>query len=133
MTVVMLPLLLFAASAGEGDPKVNCADTATQHEMNDCAAQSFAEADRALNAQWRITIADVRRTDADIPEWDERGTAEQRLRDAQRAWIVFRDAHCTVYGFTSRGGSMEPMLFNFCRSELSEQRTKQLKDLVIDR
>jgi uncharacterized protein YecT (DUF1311 family) len=51
------------------------------------------------------------------------------LRDAQRAWVTFRDAHCTLQGYNdARGGSMEPMSFNICRASVTRERTAQLRD-----
>ena len=46
---------------------------------------------------------------------------------AQRAWLIFRDAHCTVEGYEARGGSMEPMVYNGCRARITRERTAQLR------
>ena len=49
----------------------------------------------------------------------DRGTGEEHLVAAQRAWITLRDEHCTVMAFHMRGGSAEPMLYNGCRAAMT--------------
>ena len=56
--------------------------------------------------------------------------AEEALVKAQRAWVNFRDAECEAAGFQARGGTMEPMLVAGCIAELTDARTKQLKELA---
>ena len=54
---------------------------------------------------------------------------EASLREAQRAWVTFRDAHCRLQSFEARGGSMQPMLLSQCKAYLTELRTEQLRNL----
>jgi uncharacterized protein YecT (DUF1311 family) len=106
-----------------------CDDPQNQADMNACAALDFAEADAELNRVWARAIAGARRGDAELDrEFDRRPTEEARLREAQRAWIIFRDAHCTVQGYQeARGGSMEPLVFEGCRAQLTRERIEQLE------
>jgi uncharacterized protein YecT (DUF1311 family) len=55
--------------------------------------------------------------------------AEQALVKAQRAWIDYRDAECDAFGFQARGGTMEPMLVAGCLANITDKRTKELKEL----
>jgi uncharacterized protein YecT (DUF1311 family) len=55
--------------------------------------------------------------------------AEKALLKAQRAWIDYRDGQCEAEGFQARGGTMEPMLVAGCIANLTDQRTKELKQL----
>jgi uncharacterized protein YecT (DUF1311 family) len=105
-----------------------CDDPQHQADMNACAAIDFEAADAELNAAWREAVASARAADAEIDrQYDQRPTSEATLREAQRAWIVFRDAHCTLEGYDeARGGSMEPMVYDGCRARLTRQRTAQL-------
>ena len=107
----------------------HCADPQNQAEMNACAAIEFETADAELNAVWREAVESARTADAELDrEYDQRPTTEERLREAQRAWIVFRDAHCTVEGYDeARGGSMESMVYDGCRARLTRERTAQLR------
>jgi uncharacterized protein YecT (DUF1311 family) len=113
------------------DPQWNCADPQAQQEMNYCAAQDFARADAELNAEYRRAVADAQRADREEAgyrvEGDNRPGEEATLREAQRAWLAFRDAHCRLEGYEARGGSMEPMLYEGCRATLTRARTAQLR------
>ena len=45
------------------------------------------------------------------------------LRDAQRAWIKFRDTQCAYERDGARGGTMAPLLDIACQEHLTSQRT----------
>ena len=113
------------------EPRWNCADPQTQSEMNACAAIDFERADAELNAEYRAAIAHARASDREESghriEGDDRPADEATLREAQRAWIAFRDAHCRLEGYEARGGSMESMLYDGCRAALTRARTAQLR------
>lgn len=121
----MLAILLMLAAQD------NCANPQAQQEMNRCAALDFQRADAALNAQWRLTQAAMQEMDRNSgPPTDGRPTHAAQLLAAQRAWIAFRDAHCTSVGFEMRGGSAEPLLVAGCKTRLTRERTQQLKELA---
>jgi uncharacterized protein YecT (DUF1311 family) len=107
----------------------HCEDPQNQMEMNVCAQIDFERADAELNTAWRVAIAGARAADAELDRrYDQRPTSEAKLREAQRAWLLFRDAHCTVEGYDqARGGTMEPMVYGGCRAALTRQRTAQLR------
>ena len=125
-------LLLALALQGSLDAQArahNCTDAQSQMDMNFCAEIDFERADADLNAAWREAIAGARAADRDIDrQSDQRATDEAKLREAQRAWLIFRDAQCTVEGYGERGGSMEPMVYNACRARITRERTAQLRD-----
>ena len=122
--------LLLAASAAS-EPAINCDDAMTQSDMNICSYRDYGQADREMNAQWKITASLLKKIDADpdIPK-DGRPGYFATLLEAQRAWISYRDAHCRSEGYAMRGGSGEPLLNNGCRATLTRARTAQLKDLA---
>lgn len=123
---------LFAvATLGGADEAINCDQALTQADLNICSYRDYQQADRELNAQWKITAARMKEydTDADVPN-DGRPGYFATLLEAQRAWLAFRDAHCRGEGYLMRGGSGEPLLNNGCRGTLTRVRTAQLKDLA---
>jgi uncharacterized protein YecT (DUF1311 family) len=127
-------LLLALALQGSLDARArefHCDDPQNQMEMNMCAGLDFERADAELNILWRQVIASARVRDRELDRrYDQRPTTEAKLREAQRAWLLFRDAHCTVQGYDeARGGSMEPMVYGSCRATLTRQRTAQLRGL----
>jgi uncharacterized protein YecT (DUF1311 family) len=108
--------------------EAHCNDPQTQVDMNFCAEIDFERADAALNAAWREAVAAARTADREIDRSDRRPTEEAKMREAQRAWLIFRDAQCTVEGYDeARGGSMEPMVFANCQARLTRERTAQLR------
>jgi uncharacterized protein YecT (DUF1311 family) len=128
ISTVLLALALqssFDARARE----YGCNDAQTQLAMNMCAELDFERADAELNAAWREAIAGTRISDREIDrQSDRRQTGEAKMREAQRAWLIFRDAQCTVEGYDeARGGSMEPMVYSGCRARLTRERTAQLR------
>ena len=125
---MIMPFALALLAAQE--PRWNCADPQTQVEMNACAQLDFERADAELNAEYRRAIAHARGSDREkigLYEGDERPGDEATLREAQRAWVAFRDAHCRLQGYEARGGSMEPMLYDGCLAALTRARTAQLR------
>ena len=110
-----------------GEDAPDCKDPQNQSEMTYCAGEDAAKADKALNAQYKVTRASQAETDAVLTD-DLKG-AEKSLVKAQRAWIAFRDAECELEGFQARGGTMEPMLVEGCKARLTIERTRQLKGL----
>ncbi len=96
-----------------------CTDAITQTELNLCSAKEYEAADAELNAAWRELRATAKR----------RGMFESVL-SAQRAWIVFRDAHCKAVAAPYAGGSIVPLIVNRCLADLTETRTAQLRALA---
>ncbi len=125
----MILLTLLAVAQAQ---TIDCDNAVTQSAMTQCAQQSFAKADALLNAEYRQTMAIMRKLDAEPgshPAGDTRPGYAAALTEAQRAWIAFRDAHCRTMGYQMRGGSAEPMLVWGCRETLTRDRTEQLIDL----
>jgi len=120
-----LALTLQAAAAQD---KLDCNNAMTQLEINQCASLDFQKADSRLNAVYKAAMAKMRETDSYLSD-DLKGAADT-LRDAQRAWIPYRDKACEAYGFLARGGSMEPMLVSGCLTDLTDERIGELNELV---
>ncbi|RFB90936.1 urease-associated protein [Rhizobium leguminosarum bv. trifolii] len=118
-------MLLMADSASAQD--IDCQNPHTQSDMTSCEAARHETADKALNVQYKKTRAALAAVDKDF-DGDMKG-AEQALVKAQRAWIDYRDAECDAFGFQARGGTMEPMLVAGCLANITDKRTKELKEL----
>ena len=89
----------------------------SQAEMNQAADQSLRKADQALNDQYSATM------DALSPP------SRVLLRDAQRAWIGFRDQQCRYEASAVGEGSAYPMIVYMCRERLTIERTEELRGL----
>jgi len=128
-------LLMLAQPAGMAQCDREAADRGVQQAMNMCAAEEFAKADAALNAQWKETRLTMKGRDQrwakyNTPERDRRPGYFASLLEAQRAWLAYRDAHCRLDGYFARGGSLEPLLVSTCKTALTEERTRELRSLV---
>jgi uncharacterized protein YecT (DUF1311 family) len=125
-------LALMLAQAGAAQAQPDCANAVVQQDLNFCAAQEFHAADQVLNAQWNLTAAEMRSRDERIQSReDSRPGYFDQLLAAQRAWLAYRDAHCDSEGYAARGGSMEALLVANCRTQLTIDRTEQLRVLII--
>lgn len=127
---------LLLAGAGTSSVEPECANAVVQQDLNYCAAQEFHEADAALNAQWTITAAEMRRRDDELTAPDREVRREDwpgyfnTLLAAQRAWLIYRDNHCDSEGLRYWSGSLEPLIAANCRTALTLDRTEQLRRLA---
>ena len=109
--------LLFLFALTPPDP---CDNANTQAEMNRCADARFRRTDLQLNhayAQLMKTLEPGRRA---------------KLQKAERAWVVFRDAHCDYVGSESESGSIQPLEIVTCRTELTKARIVQLRESTME-
>jgi uncharacterized protein YecT (DUF1311 family) len=115
-----ISIIVGVASAAAAD---DCANAPNQSAMNICADDAYKTADRDLNAQYAQTRKAILAYD---PEGDK------LLITAQRAWVVFRDAHCAASSFAFKGGSMEPYSKGMCLAVTTKARTDELKRMLAD-
>ena len=102
----------------EVDREDPCPGDHSQHELNRCAARARDKADAELNKVYRELIKDT-------------GTTERaKLRTAQLAWIKFRDTQCDYESIGNKGGSIYPMVFSFCLARVTNDRVKQLQEIL---
>lgn len=110
--------VLFAATLAAGPVHAACEDNAAnQLELNDCAGQSLAKSDLALNGLYREIMQRLGKTSAEA----------KQLVAAQRAWIAFRDAECDFASAGVAGGSIYPMTVANCRDTLTQKRIDDFK------
>ncbi|RUM23061.1 DUF1311 domain-containing protein [Rhizobium vallis] len=127
LNICLVAAAILLASGAASAQDIVCKNPQTQSDMTSCEAARHETADKALNAQYKKTRAAMAAIDKDL-DGDMKG-AEQALVKAQRAWIDYRDAECDAFGFQARGGTMEPMLVAGCLADVTDKRTKELKEL----
>jgi uncharacterized protein YecT (DUF1311 family) len=54
----------------------------------------------------------------------------QRLHDAQGAWIKFRDANADFIADSARGGTLAPVLRESALADMTEARSNELKKVL---
>ncbi|MCY0152538.1 lysozyme inhibitor LprI family protein [Hoeflea alexandrii] len=129
-------LVSLLATSTLADDKPDCIDPQTQMEMTYCASVDYEDADADLNALWPDVIAAAKLNDEYVADMArERGvpTTVEALRDAQRAWIRFRDAQCEFEAYEVFGGTMQPMVGSLCLARLTRERITLLSQALESR
>ncbi|KUM27055.1 hypothetical protein AU467_17745 [Mesorhizobium loti] len=108
-------LALFFITPAVHAEATDCAAAKTQADLATCTAKDAASADAALNAVYKALSGRLSSAD------------EQRLRDAQRAWIPFRDKECAFRTQAYADGSVYSSLLETCRTDLTKARLAQLQ------
>ncbi|MCB1622812.1 MAG: DUF1311 domain-containing protein [Thiothrix sp.] len=122
LIAVLFPLTLHAADV------VECNPSGTQIELNVCASNDFATADKQLNDTYQELLKKEEKNVAFIV----------KLKAAQRAWIAFRDAEldamfaCQNEDAHVCWGSMMPMCYSSYKAKLTRERTKRLQEFIAD-
>ena len=114
LNIVVVGLLCVSGSAYALD----CNNTKTQMEMNQCSYLDYQKADKALNKfynQYRATLT---------------SEGKEQLKKAQLAWVKFRDLDCQYEADLYKGGSIVPLILNGCYTVKTEQRIKDVKQLL---
>jgi uncharacterized protein YecT (DUF1311 family) len=113
LKILLILPMAWSLAARAADP---CDQAATQQEMNQCAAQQYKIADQALNQAYKRVVANLA----------QNKPALDKLREAQRAWIGFRDANCTAQAALHQGGSIQPTILNSCMATVTTTRAEEL-------
>lgn len=125
---VFVSLAALVPKAWAGD-EIKCNGGGNQFELNICASDDFAKADKELNKTYQSLIK---------KEVDDR-LFISKLRIAQKAWLVYRDADlearfaCAEDDIRLCWGSMYPMSYSLWKAELTRERTKHLQQILEDR
>jgi uncharacterized protein YecT (DUF1311 family) len=121
----MFLILLLAGTAnatGQRKKKPDpCANPQSQFEMNQCAGKAYQAADAVLNQVYQKLVAML----------DDEQKAQ--LKDAQNAWLKYRDAHCDFVADQYKGGSIRPMIAAMCLTDVTKNRTTELRAQIKDR
>ena len=110
--------------AGADAQAIDCANAQVQMELNFCAERDWMIADADLNDAYKAAQAVMKCIGAQFPATQNEASSD--LRDAQRAWVTFRDAACSAEGFLWYGGSGEQMIIYSCRARLTRDRATDL-------
>jgi uncharacterized protein YecT (DUF1311 family) len=100
-----------------------CAKATTQYDMNQCAGQISGAADKELNATYQAVLR----------KWAAYPELIAKLRQAQRAWLSYRDADLAARFANSQGpdrGTAYPAAYAFYQASLERERTARLCDYL---
>jgi uncharacterized protein YecT (DUF1311 family) len=99
---------------------VDCDNATDQTTMNQCAAQQNKAADKELNALYQQITTRLKSN----PD------SKKLLIGAQRAWVAFRDAECKFSSAGVQGGSVYPLIYSNCVTELTKARVETFKNYL---
>lgn len=108
-----------AVRAQEAPVEDECAGVIDTMMMNKCAARDYAAADDRLNEVYKEFVAKL--------EQSEVKGVRKKMVEAQRAWIMFRDAECEMRAFSYTGGSAYSLTLSGCMLEETKKRTEVLE------
>ena len=126
LRAALILLLLFVIASGvasgqrrkKSDP---CASPLSQFEMNQCAGKAFRAADAAMNQVYRRLVS--------MLDEDEKA----QLKEAQTAWLKYRDINCEFVADQYKGGSIRPLIEATCLGDMTKRRTTELKTQIKER
>lgn len=126
VTVFVLTLSVSICLAQEKTPEeVDCSKAQTQTELNECACKQFQTSEAEMNRVYRELLSSRAKDSLVVA----------KLKNAQRAWLAFRNAQLELlYPETANPkltyGSAFPMCHCMAKREMTEERTKQLRQLL---
>ncbi|MEM8877907.1 MAG: lysozyme inhibitor LprI family protein [Pseudomonadota bacterium] len=96
----------------------------TTADMNFCLQRSTDAWDAVLNQNYQALMRGWQASDQAEPQ--------AILRNAQRAWITYRDNACTAEAFLYRGGTLQGVIVGACLEQQTALRAIDLIGLLRD-
>lgn len=113
-TAALIGAAVSAYAGDQSDPEQSC-DGST-YEMVECLKTKTAQWDKRLNIAYRKAL------DAAQPKQHE------QLRQAQRAWIAYRDANCLYWGLGE--GTIARIQAGDCMYRMTKERAEELEGVA---
>ena len=120
-SLLMSLALMSVPVAGQKQKPKPCEDAQTQADMNICWGNEYKKADATLNKTYQQLAA--------MLDDDQKA----QLKNAENAWIKYRDANCEFVADQYKGGSIRPMIGAICLADVTNNRNTELKDQVKNR
>jgi uncharacterized protein YecT (DUF1311 family) len=87
----------------------------SQAEMNEEAFNAYSLADKKMYESYKQILANFStKVEKDL------------LIASQKAWIIYKEAHCKSIANGYEGGSMQPLIYNSCMESITNERIIQL-------
>jgi uncharacterized protein YecT (DUF1311 family) len=97
-----------------------------QADQEACLRSRLAASDMRMNRVYRALITEMRRQEGVKPGAKDPPSVD-RLRTAQRSWLVYRDTECRRLG-RDKEGALWAIPRSQCLGNFSEQRANELAD-----
>jgi len=123
IAATILPLVFATVGLCQEEDMSKC--IGTTYDMSVCLSGIHKQLDAQLNQAYQQSLAEVK------AYYTPQDAAN--LRQAQRAWMSYRDAVCKAeYGLWG-GGSGGPNANQICLIRLTQQRTTELRKAYLSR
>ena len=131
VTIVLMPVAAMAGTDIVAACYQTCADsTHSNPEYKACVVRAADRADQLLNDSYK-KLQDAVRADAkDMSQSPE--VQLGYLKDAQKQWIGYRDANCTLEDSLAFGGTAIGGNYSSCLCALSYQRINDFERMKKD-
>jgi uncharacterized protein YecT (DUF1311 family) len=121
ITLIVVIVSMSASIFAQKQKPKPCEDAQTQADMNICWGNEYKKADATLNKTYQQLVTML----------DEAEKAQ--LKNAENAWLKYRDANCEFVGDQYKGGSIRPMIVAICLADVTNNRNAELKNQIKDR
>jgi uncharacterized protein YecT (DUF1311 family) len=118
----IIALILCATSSAQNQNKKEpCADAQSQGEMTMCWRKEYKAAEAKLNQTYQEFMSKLEDSE------------KVQLKNAQVAWLKYRDINCEFVADRYKGGTMRPMIAAICLADVTNNRTTELKAQMKER
>ena len=118
LIALLVPSLVSAQRKKKPQP---CANVQSQAEMNMCWGNEYKKADVVLNQVYRQLMAML----------DDEEKAQ--LKEAQTAWLKYRDLNCDFDADQFKGGTLRPTELATCLLDMTNNRTTEIRAQIKQR
>jgi uncharacterized protein YecT (DUF1311 family) len=131
LALVAVPFEAFAGTDIVAACYKDCeAQTHSNPEYKACVARAADKADTALNQAYKAMQDKIRAAGKDMGRDPSAQIAD--FKDAQKQWIAYRDANCTLEDSLAFGGTATGGNCSSCLSALSYQRINDFERMQKD-
>lgn len=118
--ITLVPILSFSVSSEQkeqAEDKCCC----TTLDTGQCLIRVRRNVDAKLNDAYTGALK----------EWSDHPSVIAKLRDAEHAWIAYRDANCESERRTCEGGTAGPNMWALCQIRLTRQRSEEIERIYL--
>ncbi len=94
-----------------------CSNLPNQSALNTCSSNVLNSANQKINSVYANYMKELNPTE------------KLQLKEAQRAWIQYKEKDCQFQSSPVLKGSLYPFVHNGCLVEKTENRIKELQDM----
>ena len=123
MTSRALLFFTFLLATQVGAKELDCENALTTRDMEKCIAIDFDKTEVTLNQTYQHLVKQLTQPDTEQENYTE---YRNKLLNAQRAWIKFRDADCETQYALNSSGSIRNIVYLSCKQQRAKQRISEL-------